>query len=179
MLFDGLEACPARRRTKTGYATGVEILEPLAAEHEIAAEILSWRELTRLKSTYADALGKLIREDGRIHTTYNQAVAATGRLSSNDPNLQNIPIRTELGRGIRKAFRAAPGYRLASLDYSQIELRILASMCGEPALVEAFQRARGRPHCDRADRCSSWARTRRRRTSAASPRCSTTPSYTA
>ena len=137
VLFDRLKL-PEAQRTKTGYATGVEILEPLAAEHEIAAEILSWRELTRLKSTYADALGKLIREDGRIHTTYNQAVAATGRLSSNDPNLQNIPIRTELGRGIRKAFRAAPGYRLASLDYSQIELRILASMCGEPALVEAF-----------------------------------------
>ena len=138
VLFDKL-GLPGAQKTKTGYATGVEILEPLAAEHEIAAEILSWRELTRLKSTYADALGKLIREDGRIHTTYNQAVAATGRLSSNDPNLQNIPIRTELGRGIRKAFRAAPGYRLASLDYSQIELRILASMCGEPALVEAFQ----------------------------------------
>ncbi len=137
VLFDKLKL-PGASKTKTGYATGVEILEPLAAEHEIAAEILSWRELTRLKSTYADALGKLIREDGRIHTTYNQAVAATGRLSSNDPNLQNIPIRTELGRGIRKAFRAAPGYLLASLDYSQIELRILASMCGEPALVEAF-----------------------------------------
>ncbi len=137
ILFGKL-GLPGATKTKTGYATGVEILEPLAAEHEIAAEILSWRELTRLKSTYADALGKLIRDDGRIHTTYNQAVAATGRLSSNDPNLQNIPIRTELGRGIRKAFRAAPGYRLASLDYSQIELRILASMCGEPALVEAF-----------------------------------------
>ena len=139
VLFGELEL-PGAKKTKTGYATGVEILEPLAAEHEIAAEILAWRELTRLKSTYADALGKLIREDGRIHTTYNQAVAATGRLSSNDPNLQNIPIRTELGRGIRKAFGAAPGYRLASLDYSQIELRILASMCGEPALVDAFQK---------------------------------------
>ena len=139
VLFGELNL-PGAKATKTGYATGVEILEPLAAEHEIAAEVLAWRELTRLKSTYADALGKLIREDGRIHTTYNQAVAATGRLSSNDPNLQNIPIRTELGKGIRKAFRAAPGYRLAALDYSQIELRILASMCGEPALVEAFQK---------------------------------------
>src|SRR5699024_10181562 len=95
ILFGKL-GLPGATKTKTGYATGVEILEPLAAEHEIAAEILSWREITRLKSTYADALGKLIREDGRIHTTYNQAVAATGRLSSNDPNLQNIPIRTEL-----------------------------------------------------------------------------------
>ena len=137
VLF-GKMGLPGAQRTKTGYATGVEILEPLAAEHEIAAEILSWREMTKLKTTYADALGKLIREDGRIHTTYNQTIAATGRLSSIDPNLQNIPIRTELGKGIRKAFRAAPGYRLASLDYSQIELRILASMCGEPALVDAF-----------------------------------------
>jgi DNA polymerase-1 len=137
VLFGKL-GLPGASKTKTGYATGVEVLEPLAAEHEIAAEVLSWREMTKLKSTYADALGKLIREDGRIHTTYNQTIAATGRLSSIDPNLQNIPIRSELGKGIRKAFRAAPGYQLASLDYSQIELRILAHMSGEPALVEAF-----------------------------------------
>ncbi|RYG22307.1 DNA polymerase I [bacterium] len=137
VLFGKL-GLPGASKTKTGYATGVEVLEPLAAEHEIAAEVLSWREMTKLKSTYADALGKLIREDGRIHTTYNQTIAATGRLSSIDPNLQNIPIRSELGKGIRKAFRAAPGYKLASLDYSQIELRILAHMSGEPALVEAF-----------------------------------------
>jgi DNA polymerase-1 len=94
--------------------------------------------LTRLKSTYADSLEKLVAADGRIHTTYNQAVAATGRLSSNDPNLQNIPIRTELGRGIRKAFHAAEGFTLASLDYSQIELRVLAHLCSEEALVHAF-----------------------------------------
>jgi DNA polymerase-1 len=137
VLFGKL-GLPGASKTKTGYATGVEILEPLAAEHEIAAEVLSWREMTKLKSTYADALGKMIREDGRIHTTYTQTIAATGRLSSNDPNLQNIPIRTELGKGIRKAFQAAPGYVLASLDYSQIELRVLAHMSGEPALVEAF-----------------------------------------
>jgi DNA polymerase-1 len=137
VLFEKLQL-PGAQKTKTGYATGVEILGNLAAEHEIAAEVLNWRELTKLKSTYADALEKLIREDGRIHTTYQQHIAATGRLSSTDPNLQNIPIRTELGRGIRKAFTAAEGYKLAAIDYSQIELRILASMCGEPALVRAF-----------------------------------------
>lgn len=137
ILFDKLKL-PGATKTKTGYATGVEILGEMAATHEIAAEVLNWRELTKLKSTYADSLEKLIQPDGRIHTTYNQTVAATGRLSSNDPNLQNIPIRTELGRGIRKAFHAERGYKLASLDYSQIELRVLAHMCGEPALVEAF-----------------------------------------
>ncbi|RYG46527.1 DNA polymerase I [bacterium] len=137
VLFDELKL-PGATKTKTGYATGVEILGELAAEHEIAAKVLEWRELSKLKSTYADSLGKLVREDGRIHTTYNQAVAATGRLSSENPNLQNIPIRTELGRGIRKAFRAEEGYKLASLDYSQIELRVLAHMCGEESLVKAF-----------------------------------------
>ena len=137
ILFEQM-GLPGAQKTKTGYATGVEVLALI--DHEIAREVLNWRELTKLKSTYADSLDKLIRDDGRIHTTYNQAVAATGRLSSNDPNLQNIPIRTELGRGIRKAFVATDGYQLASLDYSQIELRVLAHMCGEPALVEAFEK---------------------------------------
>ena len=139
ILFDKLKI-PGAVKNKTGYATGVEVLGQIAAEHEIAQEVLNWRELTKLKSTYADSLDKMIQTDGRIHTTYSQAVAATGRLSSNDPNLQNIPIRTELGRGIRKAFIATEGYQFASLDYSQIELRVLASMCGEPALVDAFNR---------------------------------------
>jgi DNA polymerase-1 len=139
VLFEKL-GIPGAQKTKTGYATGVEVLSLIASEYEIAQEVLNWRELTKLKSTYADSLEKLIQADGRIHTTYNQAVAATGRLSSNDPNLQNIPIRTELGRGIRKAFVATDGYRFASLDYSQIELRVLAHMCGEPALVDAFNR---------------------------------------
>lgn len=138
ILFDKLKL-PGATKTKTGYATGVEILGELAGTHEIAAKVLQWRELTKLKSTYADSLEKLVQADGRIHTTYSQTVAATGRLSSNDPNLQNIPIRTELGRGIRMAFHADQGYKLASLDYSQIELRVLAHMCGEPALVEAFR----------------------------------------
>ncbi|MDR3688770.1 MAG: DNA polymerase I [Fimbriimonas sp.] len=139
VLFEKLQI-PGAQKTKTGYATGVEVLSLIAPQYEIAQEVLNWRELTKLKSTYADSLEKLIQADGRIHTTYNQAVAATGRLSSNDPNLQNIPIRTELGRGIRKAFTAGSGYRLASLDYSQIELRVLAHLCGEPALVDAFNR---------------------------------------
>ena len=125
-------------QTKTGWATGAEILQVLAPEHEIASEIMNWRELSKLKSTYTDALERLIGPDGRIHTTYSQAVAATGRLSSNDPNLQNIPIRTELGRGIRRAFHAGQGYKLASLDYSQLELRVLAHLCGDEALVRAF-----------------------------------------
>jgi DNA polymerase-1 len=137
VLFEEM-SLPGAQKTKTGYATGVEILADLAAEHEIVAQVLNWRELSKLKSTYADNLANLIKEDGRIHTTYNQTGAATGRLSSNDPNLQNIPIRTELGRGIRRAFQAAEGYSLASLDYSQIELRVLAHMCAEPALVRAF-----------------------------------------
>ena len=139
ILFEKLQI-PGAQKTKTGYATGVEVLSLIAPQYEIAQEVLNWRELTKLKSTYADSLEKLIQSDGRIHTTYNQAVAATGRLSSNDPNLQNIPIRTELGRGIRKAFMASEGYALASLDYSQIELRVLAHLCGEPALVDAFNR---------------------------------------
>jgi DNA polymerase-1 len=138
ILFEKLKL-PGAQKTKTGYATGVEVLSLIPVEYEIAPLVLSWRELTKLKSTYADSLGSLIREDGRIHTTYNMTVAATGRLSSNDPNLQNIPIRTELGRGIREAFGAPPGHKLASFDYSQIELRVLAHMCGEPALIDAFR----------------------------------------
>lgn len=138
VLFDELKL-PGAVKTKTGYATGVEVLGELAGEHPIAAEVLSWRELSKLKSTYADSLERLIQEDGRIHTTYNQTGAATGRLSSIDPNLQNIPIRTDLGRPIRQAFHAGEGYQLLSIDYSQIELRVLAHMCEEPALVRAFQ----------------------------------------
>lgn len=138
VLFEKL-GIPGAQKTKTGYATGAEILVQIAPSYEIAGEVLSWRELSKLKSTYTDALERLIQPDGRIHTTYNQTVAATGRLSSNDPNLQNIPVRTELGRGIRRAFEAAPGYTLASFDYSQIELRVLADMCEEPALKSAFE----------------------------------------
>jgi DNA polymerase-1 len=139
VLFDKMKL-PGAKKTKTGWGTGADILEELAAQHEIASEIINYRELTKLKGTYADALPKMVAEDGRVHTSFNQAVAATGRLSSNDPNLQNIPVRTELGRQIRKAFTAAKGCVLASFDYSQIELRVLAHMCKDEALVGAFQR---------------------------------------
>lgn len=137
VLFEKLEI-PGPKKTKTGYATGAEVLQSLALMHPICSEVLSWRELSKLKSTYADALPRMIRSDGRIHTTYNQTGAATGRISSNDPNLQNIPTRTELGRQIRRAFVAAPGFELLSLDYSQIELRVLAHMSQDEALVHAF-----------------------------------------
>jgi DNA polymerase-1 len=138
VLFEKLEI-PGPKKTKTGYATGAEVLQLIAPTHQIATDVLSWRELSKLKSTYSDSLPRMIGPDGRIHTTFNQTVAATGRLSSNEPNLQNIPIRTELGRQIRKAFVAAKGYELASFDYSQIELRLLAHLCRDDALVEAFQ----------------------------------------
>jgi DNA polymerase-1 len=137
ILYEKL-GIPSGKKTKTGYATGVEILQQLAPEYEICREVLNWRELTKLKNTYTDSLPDYVEGDGRIHTTYAQHMAATGRLSSTDPNLQNIPVRTELGREIRRAFVAADGYQLASLDYSQIELRMLAHYCEEPALVKAF-----------------------------------------
>ncbi|MBL8040813.1 MAG: DNA polymerase I [Chthonomonas sp.] len=139
VLFEKL-GIPGAKKTKTGYATGAEVLQLLAPEHEIASEVMNWRELTKLKSTYSDALPRMINDDNRIHTSFNQTVAATGRLSSNEPNLQNIPIRTELGRQIRKAFVAGEGYTLASFDYSQIELRLLAHMCQDEVLVDAFQK---------------------------------------
>lgn len=138
VLFEKL-GLPGGKKSKIGWATGAEILQELTMDYPIARHVLQWRELTKLKNTYADALPRMIGPDGRIHTTLNQTVAATGRLSSNDPNLQNIPIRTELGRHIRQAFHAAPGYELASFDYSQIELRLLAHLCQDDALVEGFR----------------------------------------
>jgi DNA polymerase-1 len=140
ILFEKIGLKP-RKKTKTGYSTEVKVLEELAREHELPSLILQWRTLTKLKSTYIDALPRLInRRTGRIHTTFNQAVTSTGRLSSSDPNLQNIPIRGELGRLIRAAFVAEEGYYLLSADYSQIELRILAHLSGDQGLIEAFKR---------------------------------------
>lgn len=139
VLFEklGLEA---GKKTKTGYSTSASALEALAVEHPIVELILRWRELSKIKSTYSDSLPKLINpKTGRVHTSLNQAVTATGRLSSSDPNLQNIPIRTELGREIRKAFVASDGNVLMSADYSQIELRILAHVTGDPGLTMAFE----------------------------------------
>jgi DNA polymerase-1 len=140
ILFDKLKL-PPLKRTKTGYSTDVDVLEELALGHPLPGKILEYRQLSKLKGTYADALPTLIHpRTGRIHTSFNQLVAATGRLSSSNPNLQNIPIRTELGRRIRQAFIPEEGWRFIAADYSQIELRILAHFSEEPALVEAFQR---------------------------------------
>lgn len=138
VLFGKL-GLPSGKKTKSGgYSTDAEVLEELAAAYPIAARVLDYRTLTKLKGTYVDALGQLIARDGRIHTTFAQTVAETGRLSSKDPNLQNIPIRIEEGRRIRKAFVARPGCVLLSADYSQIELRVVAHFSGDPALREAF-----------------------------------------
>jgi DNA polymerase-1 len=142
VLFGRLKLSPRGvRRGKTGLSTDVDVLTRLAREHPLPAKILDYRALAKLKSTYVDALPALVDpRTGRVHTSFNQTVAATGRLSSSDPNLQNIPIRTEEGRRIRAAFVAAPGCRLVSADYSQIELRVLAHLSGDPALVDAFSR---------------------------------------
>jgi DNA polymerase-1 len=141
ILFDKLQLPALKRNVKTRTAsTAVEVLEELALAHELPRLILEWRGLQKLKGTYVDALPQLVNpETGRVHTCFNQAVAATGRLSSSDPNLQNIPIRTELGRQIRRAFIADRGNVLISADYSQIELRVLAHMADEQALIAAFK----------------------------------------
>ncbi len=139
ILFEKLELTPGRKG-KTGYSTDTKVLRAIRGDHEIVPVIEEWRELTKLVNTYLGPLPTLIGEDGRLHTTLNQTVAATGRLSTSSPNLQAIPIRTELGREIRSAFVAEPGHRLVSADYSQIELRILAHVSGEPKLREAFLR---------------------------------------
>jgi DNA polymerase-1 len=139
ILFEKLELTPGRKG-KTGYSTDTRVLRTIRGEHEIVAVLEEWRELTKLINTYLGPLPSMIGEDGRLHTTFNQAVAATGRLSTSNPNLQAIPIRTELGREIRSAFVAEPGWKLVSADYSQVELRILAHVSGEPKLREAFSR---------------------------------------
>ncbi|MFH1129795.1 MAG: DNA polymerase I, partial [Pseudomonadota bacterium] len=140
LLFEQLNLTPGRK-TKTGFSTDSDVLADLAVEHPIAAQIDEYRTLSKLKSTYSDALPVLFnKETGRLHTSYNQAVTATGRLSSSDPNLQNIPVRTEIGRQIRKAFVAPKGRLLLSADYSQIELRILAHLSKDPVLIDAFCR---------------------------------------
>jgi len=141
ILFDKL-GLPVLKRTKTGASTDFEVLEQLAAMgHDVPRLLIEYRELSKLKSTYVDALpGYVHPETGRVHTSYNQTGAATGRLSSSDPNLQNIPIRTPRGEEIRRAFIAPPGHMLLTADYSQIELRLLAHLSGDPAFVEAFER---------------------------------------
>ena len=139
VLFDRL-GLPRGRKTKGGYSTDVDVLTHLAQSYPLPAEILAYRSLAKLKSTYIDALPLLVNpETGRVHTSYNQTVTATGRLSSSNPNLQNIPIRTIEGRKIRQAFIASEGCEIVSADYSQIELRILAHLSGDAVLIEAFQ----------------------------------------
>jgi DNA polymerase-1 len=139
ILFEKL-ALTSGRKGKTGYSTDAKVLRAIRAEHDIVAVVEEWRELSKLLNTYLRPLPSLLGPDARLHTTFNQTVAATGRLSTTNPNLQAIPIRTELGREIRSAFVAEPGARLISADYSQIELRILAHVSGEPKLREAFER---------------------------------------
>jgi DNA polymerase-1 len=139
ILFDRL-GLSRKRRGKTGFSTDARVLQAIRHEHEIVPAIEEWREVTKLKSTYLDAFPELIGADGRLHTTFNQTAATTGRLSSTNPNLQNIPIRTEQGREIRACFVAEPGCRLISADYSQVELRLLAHIADEPVLKEIFRR---------------------------------------
>ncbi|MEL4106519.1 DNA polymerase I [Oscillospiraceae bacterium WX1] len=138
VLFDRL-MLPAPKKTKTGYSTNIEVLEYLADKHPIIGHLMAYRELTKLKSTYADGLLKVISDDGRIHTNFQMTVTATGRLSSTEPNLQNIPVRKESGGALRKMFVAGPGNVLVDADYSQIELRILAHLSGDTVMQAAFQ----------------------------------------
>lgn len=141
ILFDQL-GLPPVKKTKTGYSTNAEVLDKLRGRHPIIEQILDYRQLTKLKSTYVDGLGKVIGPDGRIHTCFQNTVTATGRLSSTEPNLQNIPIRTPLGAELRKMFVAGPGMALVDADYSQIELRLLAHMAGDEKMIEAFRSGR-------------------------------------
>ncbi len=140
VLFEKLKL-PGGKKTKTGYSTAADVLEKLSGEYPIVQDILEYRGLAKLKSTYADGLAACIREDGRIHTSYNQTITATGRISSTEPNLQNIPMRMELGRRIRKVFVPKDGCELMDADYSQIELRVLAHMSGDEQLIEAYKTA--------------------------------------
>ena len=140
ILFEKLKL-PVVKKTKTGYSTDVSVLEQLAVEHKLPEQVLSYRQLAKLKSTYVDALpGEIFKNTGRVHTSFNQTVAATGRLSSSNPNLQNIPIRSDMGKEIRKAFTAEGDNMLLSADYSQIELRILAHLSKDKALKQAFDK---------------------------------------
>ena len=140
ILFEKL-SMPYGKKTKTGYSTAADVLDRLAPEYPIVSDILEYRQLTKLKSTYADGLVNYIAKDGRIHTSFNQTITATGRLSSTEPNLQNIPMRIELGRLIRKAFVPKEGFEFMDADYSQIELRVLAHMSGDEKLIEAYREA--------------------------------------
>jgi DNA polymerase-1 len=138
ILFDRLGLQP-QKKTKTGYSTDAASLEKLAGQHPIIEHLLRYREVEKLRSTYGEGLLAEVQADGRIHATFNQTVARTGRLSSDAPNLHNIPVRSELGRSFRKAFVPAPGCELLVVDYNQIELRCIAHLTGDPGLVAAFE----------------------------------------
>ena len=138
VLFENMKL-PGGRKTKTGYSTAADVMEKLAPEHPVVAKILEYRQYTKLKSTYADGLANYIQDDGRIHGKFNQTITATGRISSTEPNLQNIPVRMELGRLIRKVFIPEEGYRFVDADYSQIELRVLAHCSGDEHLIQAYK----------------------------------------
>ncbi len=138
VLFETMQI-PGGKKTKTGYSTAADVLEKLSVDYPIVKDILEYRGLTKLKSTYADGLAAFIEEDGRIHTNFNQTITATGRISSTEPNLQNIPMRMELGRQIRKVFVPREGYEFMDADYSQIELRVLAHMSGDEQLIDAYR----------------------------------------
>ena len=140
MLFEDLKL-PGAKKTKSGYSTAAEVLEKLSTDYPIVEKVLSYRQLTKLKSTYAEGLASCIAQDGRIHGTFNQTITATGRISSTEPNLQNIPVRMELGRAIRKVFVPKDGCVFIDADYSQIELRVLAHMSGDERLIEAYRSA--------------------------------------
>jgi len=140
ILFERMQL-PHGKKTKTGYSTAADVLEKLAPEYPVVQMILEYRQLTKLNSTYAQGLAGFIREDGRIHGKFNQTITATGRISSTEPNLQNIPVRMELGRAIRKVFVPEEGYVFVDADYSQIELRILAHCSGDAHLIQAYREA--------------------------------------
>ena len=140
ILFEKMQL-PGGKKTKTGYSTAADVLEKLAPEHPVVASVLEYRTLAKLKSTYADGLAAFIAPDGRIHSTFNQTITATGRISSTEPNLQNIPVRMELGRLIRKVFVPKPGCVFVDADYSQIELRVLAHLSGDERLIRAYRDA--------------------------------------
>ncbi len=140
ILFDKLKM-PYGKKTKTGYSTAADVLDKLAGDYPLVSKILEYRQLAKLKSTYADGLANYIDKDGRIRSTFHQTITATGRISSTEPNLQNIPIRMELGRQIRKVFIPREGCVLIDADYSQIELRVLAHMSGDKNLIDAYQKA--------------------------------------
>ena len=139
ILFEEMHL-PGGKKTKTGYSTAADVLEKVAPDYPIVADILEYRGLAKLKSTYADGLASCIKEDGRIHTSFNQTITATGRISSTEPNLQNIPMRMELGRQIRKVFVPKEGYEFMDADYSQIELRVLAHMSRDEKLIDAYRK---------------------------------------